>query len=272
MQQSNPAPLSATTPRRVTRRSATGPRFKGKVALITGGSSGIGRATAEVLRAEGAELVIGDLKEPEGLDFQEIIYRRADVRDEAQVSALVDAGIDRFGKIDILFNNAGTAGRLPRPPLVDLSIEEWDQTLDINLKGIFLTSKAVVPHMMGAGGGVIVNNASMLGIVGMPESAAYCASKGGAVVLTKSMALELIEHDIRVNCVCGSFIDTPMFQEWLNLQPDPVKASSEAVEQLPIKRLGTAEEMARAVAFLASDEASYLVGHALYVDGGYLAQ
>lgn len=242
------------------------------MALITGGSSGIGRATAELLRAEGAELVIGDLKDPEGLDLQEITYRHADVRDETQVSALVDAGIDRFGKIDILFNNAGTAGRLPRPPLVDLSIEEWDQTLDINLKGIFLTSKAVLPHMLGVGGGVIVNNASMLGIVGMPESAAYCASKGGAVLLTKSMALELIEHGIRVNCVCGSFIDTPMFREWLNLQPDPENASREAVEQLPIKRLGSAEEVARAVAFLASDEASYLVGHALYVDGGYLAQ
>ncbi|MGH2700068.1 MAG: SDR family NAD(P)-dependent oxidoreductase [Actinomycetota bacterium] len=254
------------------RGSATGPRFKGKVALITGGSSGIGRATADLLLAEEAKLVIGDLKAPEGLDRQEVLYRVADVRDETQVSALVDAGIDRFSKIDILFNNAGTAGRLPRPPLVDLSVEEWDQTLDINLKGIFLTSKAVVPHMLGAGGGVIVNNASMLGIVGMRESAAYCASKGGAVVLTKSMALELIEHGIRVNCVCGSFIDTPMFQEWLNLQPDPEKASREAVEQLPIKRLGSAQEMARAVAFLVSDEASYLVGHALYVDGGYLAQ
>lgn len=249
-----------------------GPRFEGKVALITGGSSGIGRATAELLLAEGADLVIGDLKAPEGLDLQEVVYRDADVRDEAQVSSLVDAGMDRFGRIDVLFNNAGTAGRLPRPPLVDLSVEEWDETLDINLKGIFLTSKAVVPHMLDAGSGAIVNNASMLGIVGMAESAAYCASKGGAVLLTKSMALELIEHGIRVNCVCGSFIDTPMFQEWLNLQPDPQKASREAVEQLPIKRLGSAEEVARAVAFLASDEASYLVGHALYVDGGYLAQ
>jgi len=242
------------------------------VALISGGSSGIGRATAELLLAEGADLVIGDLKAPEGLDLQKVVYRDADVRDEAQVSSLVDAGMDRFGRIDILFNNAGTAGRLPRPPLVDLSVGEWDETLDINLKGIFLTSKAVVPHMLSAGRGAIVNNASMLGIVGMPESAAYCASKGGAVLLTKSMALELIEHGIRVNCVCGSFIDTPMFQEWLNLQPDPQKATREAVEQLPIKRLGTAEEVARAVAFLASDEASYLVGHALYVDGGYLAQ
>ena len=242
------------------------------MALISGGSSGIGRATAELLLAEGADLVIGDLKAPEGLDLQEVVYLDADVRDEAQVSSLVDAGMDRFGRIDVLFNNAGTAGRLPRPPLVDLSVEEWDETLDINLKGIFLTSKAVVPHMLSAGRGAIVNNASMLGIVGMPESAAYCASKGGAVLLTKSMALELIEHGIRVNCVCGSFIDTPMFQEWLNLQPDPQKATREAVEQLPIKRLGTAEEVARAVAFLASDEASYLVGHALYVDGGYLAQ
>lgn len=263
---------SAAVPERVTQGWTMGPRFEGKVALITGGSSGIGRATAELLLAEGADLVIGDLKAPEGLDLQEVVYLDADVRDEAQVSSLVDAGMDRFGRIDVLFNNAGTAGRLPRPPLVDLSVEEWDETLDINLKGIFLTSKAVVPHMLDAGSGAIVNNASMLGIVGMAESAAYCASKGGAVLLTKSMALELIDHGIRVNCVCGSFIDTPMFQEWLNLQPDPQKASREAVEQLPIKRLGSAEEVARAVAFLASDEASYLVGHALYVDGGYLAQ
>ena len=242
------------------------------MAVITGGSSGIGRATAELMRAEGARLIIGDLHAPDGLDGSDVLFHESDVRDADQVATLIDEGIDRFGRIDVLFNNAGTAGRLPRPPLVDLSIEEWDETIDINLKGIFLTSRAVVPHMLEADGGTIVNNASMLGIVGMPESAAYCASKGGAVLMTKSMALELIPHNIRVNCVCGSFIDTPMFRDWLKLQPDPQKASDEAVEQLPIKRLGTADEVAKAVAFLASDEASYLVGHALYVDGGYLAQ
>lgn len=247
-------------------------RFRDKVVLVTGGGSGIGRAAVELFLEEGAHVEAADLRLPEDLVHRRLRFTELDVRDPAGVQTWVDSAADTRGRIDVLFNNAGTAGRLPRPPIADLPVEQWDETLDINLKGTYLVSKAAVPHMIAAGGGVIVNNASMLGIVGMPESAAYCASKGGVVLLTKSMALELIPHNIRVNCVCASFIDTPMFQAWLDLQPDPEAASREAVEKLPIKRLGSAQEVARAVAFLASDDASYVVGHALYVDGGYLAQ
>lgn len=250
-----------------------GDRFTDKVAIVTGGSSGIGREVAAALLAGGARVAIGDIREPQELrDDDRVLFVPTDVRRAQDCRGLVDRTVERWGRTDILFNNAGTPGRLPRPPLVDLPEEDWDDTIAINLKSIYLCSKAVVPHMIEQGGGVIVNNASMLGIVGLPESAAYCASKGGVVLLTKSMALELIEHNIRVNCVCASFIDTPMFQDWLKLQPDPEVATREAVSKLPIGRLGTALEVAKAVLFLASEDSSYLVGHALYVDGGYLAQ
>ncbi len=253
--------------------SAQGQRFAGQVAIITGGSSGIGRETASGLLAGGARVAIGDIREPQELSENDrILFVSADMRRARDCRELVDRTLERWGRVDILFNNVGTPGRLPRPPLVELPEEDWDDTIAVNLKSVYLCSKAVVPHMIEQGGGVIVNNASILGIVGLPESAAYCASKGGVVLLTKSMALDLIEHNIRVNCVCASFIDTPMFQDWLKLQPDPEAATREAVSKLPIGRLGAALEVAKAVLFLASEDSSYLVGHALYVDGGYLAQ
>jgi NAD(P)-dependent dehydrogenase (short-subunit alcohol dehydrogenase family) len=248
-------------------------RFDGRVAVITGASFGIGRAAAQMIHAEGGSVLLSDIADPDWFpDDGRAAFVEADVRDPDQVQRMIDEAVTRFGRLDVLFNNAGTPGRLPRPETAALPIEDWDDTLDINLKGTFLCSKAAIPHLRAAGGGAIVNNASMLGIVGLPESAAYCASKGGAVLLTKSMALELIKDGIRVNCVCASFIDTKMFNDWLDLQDDPDTARANAVAQLPIERLGTAEEVARVAVFLASDEASYIVGHALYVDGGYLAK
>jgi NAD(P)-dependent dehydrogenase (short-subunit alcohol dehydrogenase family) len=248
-------------------------RFIDRVAVITGASSGIGREAARMIHAEGGYVLLSDIHDPEWLpDDDRAAFVEADVRDPAQVQRMIDEAVARFGRLDVLFNNAGTPGRLPRPETAELPIADWDDTLDINLKGTFLCSKAAIPHLRAAGGGAIVNNASMLGIVGLPESAAYCASKGGAVLLTKSMALELIEDGIRVNCLCASFIDTKMFNDWLDLQDDADAARTQAMAQLPIGRLGTAEEVARAAVFLASDEASYIVGHALYVDGGYLAK
>jgi NAD(P)-dependent dehydrogenase (short-subunit alcohol dehydrogenase family) len=137
-----------------------------------------------------------------------ILFVSADMRRARDCRELVDRTLERWGRVDILFNNVGTPGRLPRPPLVELPEEDWDDTIAINLKSVYLCSKAVVPHMIEQGGGVIVNNASMLGIVGLPESAAYCASKGGVVLLTRSMALELIEHNIRVNCIAPGLVKT----------------------------------------------------------------
>ena len=248
-------------------------RFADRVAVITGASSGIGCAAARIIHAEGGRVVLSDIVPAEWLpDDGRAAFVEADVRDPVQVQRMIDEAAARFGRLDVLFNNAGTPGRLPRPETAKLPVEDWDDTLDINLKGTFLCSKAAIPHLRAAGGGAIVNNASMLGVVGLENSAAYSASKGGAVLLTKSMALELISDGIRVNCVCASFIDTRMFNDWLDLQDDPDAARSDATGQLPIGRLGTAAEVARAAVFLASDEASYIVGHALYVDGGYLAK
>ena len=250
-----------------------GNRFDGRIVVITGGTSGIGKAAAEMLEAEGAYVLLSDIREPDWLDGHDRIrYQHADVRSYEDAQALMQRAVDDWGKLDILFNNAGTPGRLPRPPAVDLPIEDWDDTVDINLKGTFLCTKAALPHLLRGGGGVIVNNASMLGIVGLPDSAAYCASKGGAVQLTKGLALELIPHSIRVNCICASFIDTKMFNDWLDLQEDADAARREAMAKLPIGRLGSAEEVARAALFLMSDDASFIVGHALFVCGGYLAQ
>lgn len=250
-----------------------GSRFGGRGAVITGGASGIGRATARLLEAEGARVLVSDIVEPDWVAGHDAIaYQHADVRSFDDAQALMQRAVDEWGRIDILFNNAGTPGRLPRPPAIDLPLDDWDETLDINLTGTFLCTKAALPHMMDNGGGAIVNNASMLGIVGLPDSAAYCASKGGAVQLTKALALELIPHGIRVNCLCASFIDTKMFNDWLELQDDADAARREAMAKLPIGRLGTDEEVARAALFLMSDDASFVVGHALYVCGGYLAQ
>lgn len=254
-------------------RHSPAPRFEGRVAVITGAAHGIGRAAAEMIAAEGGKVLITDIIEPDWLDSDDPIrFEYADVRSWDEAQRCIQLAVDMWGRLDILFNNAGTPGRLPRPPAVDLPIEDWDETLDINLKGTFLWTKAAIPHLIAGGGGAIVNNASMLGIVGLPDSAAYCASKGGAVQLTKGLALELIPHNIRVNCVAASFIDTKMFNDWLDLQDDPDAARREAMSKLPIGRLGTSEEVARAAVFLASDDASFIVGHALFVCGGYLAQ
>jgi NAD(P)-dependent dehydrogenase (short-subunit alcohol dehydrogenase family) len=159
--------------------SAHEQRFADQVAIITGGSSGIGRETAAGLLAGGARVAIGDIREPQELSENDsVLFVSADMRRAQDCRELVDRTLERWGRVDILFNNVGTPGLLPRPPLVELPEEDWDDTIAVNLKSVYLCSKAVVPHMIEQGGGVIVNNASMLGIVGLPESAAYCASKG----------------------------------------------------------------------------------------------
>ncbi len=245
--------------------------LSGKVAIVTGGDSGIGRAISELFAAEGASVVIADITE--GTTAGSITraggaawHVKADVRSDKDARRLVGAASERFGGVDILCNNAGVE---LLKPMTETTEEEWDRVLDTNLKGVFLVSRYAVPEMVKRGGGVIVNMASQLGLVGLENFATYCASKGGVVLLTKTMALEQIRHNIRVNCICPGPIQTPMIERELMTEPDPEAARRMWVGRQPIGRLGRPEEVAQTALFLASPRSSFVIGHALVVDGGY---
>ncbi|MEC0303730.1 SDR family NAD(P)-dependent oxidoreductase [Terribacillus saccharophilus] len=243
-------------------------KLQNKVALITGGASGIGAATARLFAAEGAKLVLVDLNEEKGKMVEEelkaagteAVFIKTNITSENEVADLFKQAVTAFGKIDIVFNNAGI-GRVH--PSHDLDYSEWRNTVNVDLDGVFLVARDALRVMLLNGGGTIVNTASMYGWVGSPGSAAYNAAKGGVVNLTRSLALEYADKNIRVNSLCPGFIDTPIIPE-----DDKVALST----MTPMKRLGKAEEMAKAVLFLASDDSSYMTGNSLIVDGGYTAQ
>ena len=247
-------------------------KLDGKVALITGAGSGIGRATALLFAKEGAKVVVADyvpvggqetvrmIKEAGG----EAIFVEADVSKASDVERMVKTAVDAYGRIDILYNNAGITRAAPTAETTE---EEWDLVLDINLKGVFLGSKYAIPVMLNQGGGVIINTASIAGISGFRGMSAYCASKAAVILLTKTMALEYGRQNIRVNCICPGVIQTAMTKAW---NPD------ETVQQVPprgqpVKRGGQPEEIARAALYLASDDSSFVTGAALVVDGGLTA-
>ena len=245
-------------------------RMKNKVALVTGGAAGIGRETAILLAKEGARLAIADFNVEQGQRTAEEIrqmgydclFVRTDVRSEADVTAFIDQAFRLYGKIDVLFNNAGVGTRIGAEELTET---EWDLVVDTNLKSVFLCSKHVIPYMRQNGGGSIVNCASVLGHVGHPEACAYNAAKGGVIILTKHLAVTYGKDNIRVNAVCPSFINTHMLEGVGNEVLD-------ALAQLhPLSRLATPLEVANCVLFLASDESSYVTGSSLMVDGGYSA-
>jgi NAD(P)-dependent dehydrogenase (short-subunit alcohol dehydrogenase family) len=245
--------------------------LSGKVAIVTGGDSGIGKAISELFAAEGASVVVADIHDSG--TAREIskkggraIYVKTDVGDEAQVRRLVARAKRSFGGVDILCNNAGI--ELLRP-MLETTEEEWDRVLRTNLKGVFLTSKHVIPEMLKRGGGTIVNTASQLGLVGLENFTAYCASKGGVVLLTKSMALEYARKNIRVNCICPGPVQTPMLERELMTEPDPDAARKMWARRQPVERLGQPQEIAEAALYLASERSSFVVGHALVIDGGY---
>lgn len=245
--------------------------LQGKVAIVTGGDSGIGKAISELLVAEGASVVIADIASGTTADSlvkagHPALHVRADVRSAEDAKKVVEAAVARFGGVDILCNNAGIE---LMKPMTKTSEDEWDRVIDTNLKSVYLFSRQVIPEMITRGGGVIVNTASQLGLVGLENFAAYCASKGGLVLLTKAMALELAQDNIRVNCVCPGPIQTPMLERELALEADPDAARKAWAEKQPIGRVGKPEEVAQAVLFLASPRSSFVVGHALVVDGGY---
>ncbi len=247
-------------------------RLQGKVAVITGAGSGIGRATALLFAREGAKVVVSDYKEDTAKTTLEEVLKnkgegialKADVSKEEEVRQLMEETFKRYSRLDILINNAGI-GEVS--PVEELSEETWYRTIDINLKGVFLCSKHAIPYMRKGGGGSIVNNASILGHVGFPGAAAYSAAKGGVVMLTKNMALDYAKDKIRVNAVCPGFIRTPMVEK------GAVKDQLDYLATLhPLGRLGEPLEVAYAMLFLASDEASFITGSSLMVDGGYTAR
>lgn len=239
-------------------------KLEGKVAVITGGASGIGAATAKLFSEHGAKLVLVDLQEDLGTAFakelSDAIFVKADVTSEEEVTAVFTKAKEAYGKVDVVFNNAGI-GRVT--PTHDLSYDEWRKTVAVDLDGVFLVAREAIRAFKVQDGGVIVNTASMYGWVGSPGSAAYNAAKGGVVNFTRSIGLEYAAENIRVNALCPGFIDTPII-------PDESKAVLK--DMTPMKRLGQSEEMAKAVLFLASDDSSFMTGTSLVVDGGYTAQ
>ena len=248
-------------------------QFEGKVAIVTGGASGIGAACALTLAGGGAKLVVADLNDELGnsvvseitANGGDAIYTHTDVGQPADIEAMVDAAIQSFGRLDIAVNNAGIGGE--SNPTGAYSLEGWRKVIEINLNSVFYCIRYQIPRMLESGGGAIVNMASILGTVGFANAPAYVAAKHGVVGLTKSAALEYAKHGIRINSVGPGFIATPLVAGGLD------EAAQVAISGLhPVGRMGEAQEVANLVVFLCSDQASFLTGGYYLADGGYTAQ
>lgn len=245
-------------------------RLKDKVMVVTGGGSGIGQATALRCAREGARVVIMDIVEEGGRETEKSLraqgsegfFQRADVTKEGDWRQLMGSVQDRYGRLDVLFNNAGS--NLSKP-VTEFTEEEWDGLLDLNLKGVFLGAKHAIPLLLNAGGGSIINTASTFGLIGFPRMPAYCASKGGVVALTRQLALDYARQNIRVNCICPGPTLTPRIRRYLE---SGTASADDILSGVPMGRFAQPEEIAATVLFLASDEASYITGTALVVDGG----
>jgi NAD(P)-dependent dehydrogenase (short-subunit alcohol dehydrogenase family) len=248
-------------------------RLHNKVAIITGGTSGIGEATALLFAKEGAKVAITGRNETRGHAITakilesagQAIFLRTDVRHAAECRRAVEETLTSFGKLDILFNNAGI---FYAHTTLDCSEEEWDLQIDINLKGTFLMSKYALPGMIARGSGVIINNSSGWGIVGGDKAVAYCASKGGVVLLTKAMAIDHGRQGVRVNCICPGDVETPMLPEDARFRGMQWEEYLAGCANRPLGRVGTVDEIAKAALFLASDDSSFMTGASLVVDGG----
>lgn len=244
-------------------------RLKDKVAIITGGGGGIGRATAIRFAQEGARLVIADYSENAGAETVQLVneiggeakFIQTDMTKPEDVQIMVQETIDTYGKLDILFNNAGVKSGESKIP--DVSFEEWQRVFDVNTNGVFLGLKYAIPQM--SSGGSIINTASIAGIKGQKLVAAYSASKSSVMALTKTAATEFGKKNIRVNAIAPGIIDTNMVEDWKKTKKWPVLSTANA-----LNRIGYPEEIANLVLFLASDEASFITGETIVIDGGTL--
>ena len=251
-------------------------RLKDKVALITGAGSGIGRASAVKFAAEGARVVAVDIQEPGNQETVSTIRSaggaatavQADVIRSQDVQRMVRAAVDTYGRLDILFNNAGIA---PRGTILEVDEETFDRLFAVNVKGVFLGCKEAIPLMKAQGGGVILNTASQLGVMGMEGNVLYPSTKGAVVQMTRCLAVDHAGDGIRVNCLCPGPLDTPLSRRNRELTGDPEAALKARMARIPMGRLGSAEEMADVAAFLCSDESSFVTGAAILADGGCAA-
>ena len=249
-------------------------KLTGKTAIITGAASGLGRASALLLGKEGARIVAADVDETGSKDFIEElrqtgadgIFVPVDVTEPTQVARLVDTAMNTYGRLDILFNNAGIDGEFS--DTASCSLENWSRVMDVNLNAVFYGLKYAIPAMLKIGSGSIINTASVLGMVAMPDSPAYAASKGAVIQLTKAAALEYASSGIRINCICPGTIKTSMFDRMIATTPE---LEAQLPAMIPMGRLGLPDEVARFVLFLASDDASFCTGAPFIMDGGRLA-
>jgi NAD(P)-dependent dehydrogenase (short-subunit alcohol dehydrogenase family) len=259
-----------------TSESAKPRALHGRVALITGGASGIGRATAVLFAGEGAAVGILDVNEANGKSAADEIeagggrafFERTDVTRADDCRRAVKRAVREFGALHILFNNAGI---IRRASVVELSEEDWIRVMDVNVKSMFLLSKFAIPEMAGSGGGSIINMGSGWGLAGGPRAAVYCASKGAVVQLTRAMAIDHGTQNIRVNCLCPGDTDTPMLREEARQLGEPGDEFLAEAAHRPLHRIGTPGEIAKAALYLASDASAFVTGTTLVVDGGGLA-
>lgn len=251
-------------------------RLTNKVALITGGGTGIGRACAEVFAREGAAVVVSGRRSEPLQEVQRAIAaaggralaHSCDVSRAADVEGLIAHAVREFGTLSVVVNNAGL---WMAATAEETSEADWDALMNVNLKGVFLVSRAAIPVLRRAGGGSIINIGSILGLVGMKRRVAYAASKGGVTLLSKAMALDLGSDNIRVNCICPGIVETGMVRDVLGQSPDPEAERRRRIEQLAVGRIGQPEDVAHLALYLASDESAWMTGAAIPLDAGFTA-